>query len=137
MQSLNSTNSYDDIINLPYPTSKNHPPMSLEARAAQFSPFAALTGHSEAIKETARLTDREIHLDEDMLAILNEKLQSILSGNASNQTVNITYFVSDAKKNGGSYEKISGKIKKIDKYNETIILSDNTKILIKNIVEIW
>ena len=73
---------YEDIINLPHPTSSRHPRMSLYDRAAQFSPFAALTGHDEAVKETARLTDKKIELDDDTKAKLNEKLQIIQIGRA-------------------------------------------------------
>ena len=96
-------NSYDDIINLPHPVSKNHPQMPLRDRAAQFAPFAALTGHDAAIKETARLTDERLELSEEVIAQLNEKINIIRNNIGIEQKVSITYFIPDAKKAGGSY----------------------------------
>ena len=93
---------YDDIINLPHPTSKKHPRMSLYARTAQFSPFAALTGHEAAIKETVRQTDAKQVLSEEVIAELNKKLYLIAETIGTQQMVEITYFVPDAKKDGGS-----------------------------------
>ena len=91
-------NSYDDIINLPHPVSKNHPQMPLRDRAAQFAPFAALTGHDAAIKETARLTDERLELSEEVIAQLNEKINIIRNNIGIEQNVSITYFIPDAKK---------------------------------------
>lgn len=91
-------NSYDDIINLPHPVSKNHPQMPLRDRAAQFAPFAALTGHDAAIKETARLTDERLELSEEAIAQLNEKINIIRNNIGIEQKVSITYFIPDAKK---------------------------------------
>ena len=91
-------NSYDDIINLPHPVSKNHPQMPLRDRAAQFAPFAALTGHDAAIKETARLTDERLELSEEAIAQLNEKINIIRNNIGIEQNVSITYFIPDAKK---------------------------------------
>ena len=104
---------YEDIINLPHQTSKRHPRMSLYDRAAQFSPFAALTGHEETAKETARLTDQKLELSDDTL----EKLSCIADMIATHPDVTITYFVPDSKKTGGTYDTYSGKVKKIDEYN--------------------
>lgn len=84
-------NSYDDIINLPHPVSKNHPQMPLRDRAAQFAPFAALTGHDAAIKETARLTDERLELSEEVIAQLNEKINIIRNNIGIEQNVSITY----------------------------------------------
>lgn len=84
------THKYDDIINLPNPTSKNHPRMSLYARAAQFSPFAALTGHEAAIRETARRTDEKEILSDEVIAGLNEKLRIIAENIEKGQIVTIT-----------------------------------------------
>ena len=95
-------NSYDDIINLPHPVSKNHPQMPLRDRAAQFAPFAALTGHDAAIKETARLTDERLELREEVIAQLNEKINIIRNNIGIEQNVSITYFIPDEKKAGGS-----------------------------------
>ena len=96
-------NSYDDIINLPHPVSKNHPQMPLRDRAAQFAPFAALTGHDAAIKETARLTDERLELSEEAIAQLNERINIIRNNIGIEQKISITYFIPDEKKAGGSY----------------------------------
>ena len=93
---------YGDIINLPHPTSLNHPRMSLHDRAAQFSPFAALTGHHTAIAETGRLTDQRIELDESEIARVDAALQHLQELLPERPTVSITYFVPDERKSGGS-----------------------------------
>lgn len=131
-----NTHHYDDIINLPHHKSKTRPHMSLEDRAAQFSPFAALTGHDAAIEETARLTDRKIELDEDAKARLNEKLQYIVENLGTDMEVVITYFVPDERKSGGEYVTKRGTVKKIDPYRNIIIMTDKEEIDIENIVEI-
>lgn len=125
---------YDDIINLPHPTSVNHPRMSLYDRAAQFSPFAALTGHDAAIKETARLTEQKIELSEDMISRLNEKLQ-IVADHLETE-VTITYFVPDERKSGGAYVSHTGMVRRIDDYEHTLIMTDKTVIPIEQICEI-
>ena len=131
----NISHKYDDIINLPHHVSKKHPQMSLHDRAAQFSPFAALTGHNAAINETARLTDEKQILSEDVIAKLNEQLNLIKENIGTNQTVTITYFVPDDKKSGGAYISHTGVVKKIDEYNHTVILTDKTVIPIEQISE--
>ena len=131
----NISHKYDDIINLPHHVSKKHPQMSLHDRAAQFSPFAALTGHKAAINETARLTDEKQILSEDVIAKLNEQLNLIKETIGTNQTVTITYFVPDDKKSGGAYISHTGVVKKIDEYNHTVILTDKTVIPIEQISE--
>ncbi len=133
---MNTTNKYDDIINLPHYISKKHPQMSIEARAAQFAPFAALTGHSDAIRETARLTDERIEIDEDLKVIIDSKLQMIQKKISLKPKVSITYFVPDEKKKGGEYVTVVGNVKKIDKYNQTIVFTDNVIIPINEIIEI-
>lgn len=129
-------NSYDDIINLPHPVSKNHPQMPLQDRAAQFAPFAALTGHEAAIKETARLTEERWELSEEAIAQLNEKINIIRNNIGIEQKVSITYFIPDAKKAGGAYVTCSGIVKKIDEYEHTIIMTDQTVIPIEQISDI-
>ena len=129
-------NSYDDIINLPHPVSKNHPQMPFRDRAAQFAPFAALTGHDAAIKETARLTDERLELSEEVIAQLNEKINIIRNNIGIEQNVSITYFIRDAKKNGGSYVMCSGVVKKVDEYERAIIMTDQTVIPIEQISDI-
>lgn len=131
----NISHKYDDIINLPHHVSKKHPQMSLHDRAAQFSPFAALTGHKAAINETARLTDEKQILSEDVIAKLNEQLNLIKENIGTNQTVTITYFVPDDRKSGGAYISHTGVVKKIDEYNHTVILTDKTVIPIEQISE--
>ena len=132
----NISHKYDDIINLPHHVSKKHPQMSLHDRAAQFSPFAALTGHKAAINEAARLTDKKQILSEDVIAKLNEQLNLIKENIGTNQTVTITYFVPDDKKSGGAYISHIGVVKKIDEYNHTVVLTDKTVIPIEQISEI-
>lgn len=127
--------NYDDIINLKRPISK-HPKMSLYQRPAQFAPFAALTGYEGQVKETARLTDRRIELDEEMKLILDLKIQVIKEMLSDNPEVEITYFIPDTKKDGGKYETIINNVKKIDSYNEHIIMQNNLKIEIKEIINI-
>ena len=127
--------NYDDIINLKRPISK-HPKMSLYQRSAQFAPFAALTGYEGQVKETARLTDRRIELDEEMKLILDLKIQVIKEMLSDNPEVEITYFIPDTRKDGGKYVTIINNVKKIDSYNEHIIMQNNLKIEIKEIINI-
>ncbi len=127
---------YSDIINLPHHTSRTRNKMSIDKRAAQFAPFAALKGHKEAIIETERLTDKKIELDESEKIILNNKLLIIKNNLSKNPNVTITYFIKDNKKSGGRYVSITDSIKKIDIYNKLIITSNNTKINIYDIINI-
>jgi len=128
--------NYNDIINLPHYEPIKHKRMSKEARSAQFAPFAALTGYDDAVKETARLTDKKIELDEDEKQILNDKLQYILENNYLEPTILFTYFIKDNKKTGGKYIEKEGIIKKIDNIKGYIILKDRTKIKIDDIINI-
>ena len=128
--------NYDDIINLPHYVSKKHPQMSIEARSAQFAPFSALTGYDEAIKETARLTDKRIEIDDGLKIILNNKLQYILKNLKLKPEIIFTYFVYDDKKIGGKYVEKIGVVKKIDMVEQYVILIDKTKIPILEIINI-
>ena len=119
---------YDDIIHLPHPVSRNHPQMSLANRAAQFSPFAALTGHDDAIQETARLTAEFLELEEDRKAQLDEQLRLIMENLAQKPEVEITYYQPDERKSGGAYVTVQGKVKKVDEYNRRILLTDGTAL---------
>lgn len=130
------TEKYDDIINLPHHVSKKHPPMKAIDRAAQFSPFAALTGHDAAVKETARLTDKRVELDEYMKDYLSRKLQIIEDRLEDNPEIEITYFQPDQKKKGGSYVTYTGTVKKIDQFERAIIMTDGTVIPIDEIISI-
>lgn len=131
-----SSKEYADIINLPHPESKKHKRMSMHDRAAQFSPFAALTGHDAAIKETARLTDSFMDLDETMKASLDDKLVLILEKLNEKPPVTITYFVKDERKAGGSYEVAEGWIRKVDFYERVIVMGDRSRILLDHVVDI-
>ena len=127
---------YKKIINRKHHISVNRPQMSLLDRAAQFSPFAALTGYDDAVEETARLTDTRLELSEDMKTVLNEKMQMILDNADSEPVVTITYFVPDKKKSGGAYVDITGIVKEIDEYERCIVMTDKRKIPIEQIREI-
>lgn len=133
---INDENRYDDIINLPRHELKTRPPMSRSNRAAQFSPFAALTGYDEAVKETARLTDKRVDLDETVKARLDEKLRLIQEQLSSEPEITVTYFQPDEKKAGGSYVTISGIVKKIDYYERAVVMKDRTRIEIDEIADI-
>lgn len=128
--------SYQDIIDLPYQKSTRHPYMARIDRAAQFAPFAALTGHKEAIKETARITEEKRILDENKKFILNNNLQTIISKIDQQPLIKVVYFQEDKTKQGGQYLTIINQIKKVDEYNRVIILVDSSKIKIDDIYEI-
>jgi hypothetical protein len=130
------TGEYDDIINLPRHVSKTRPQMPLIDRAAQFSPFAALTGHDSAIQETARLTDDRVELDEYIKNALNDKLQVLINWLEGKPAVKIRYFKPDENKEGGYYITANGTIKKIDEYEQIIIMDDGTVIPIDEIISI-
>lgn len=127
---------YDDIINLPHHISKKHKKMSIESRAAQFAPFAALTGFSDEIEETARITEEEIEINEELKTEINKKLQKIKENIKKQPQIICTYFVPDEKKLGGEYKKIIGNVKKIDEFNKILILVTGEEIPIKNLTEI-
>ncbi|MBQ4584507.1 MAG: hypothetical protein IJA94_06435 [Bacilli bacterium] len=126
---------YDDIINLNRPISK-HKHQSIDSRAAQFAPFAALTGYESAIKETARLTDEKIEVNDELREILNNKLNFLNNHIKEKNEVTIFHFIKDDKKNGGKYVSKKGIIKRIDPVNETIKFEDNTIITMNDIIDI-
>ena len=111
---------YDDIIQLPHPTSAKHPRMPLADRAAQFSPFAALSGHSAALAETARLTDRQIELSDDDKAVLDQKQRILLEHIKEHPEIMVTWFQPDEKKDGGSYTAVEGCVRKIDENTKSL-----------------
>lgn len=127
---------YQDIINLSHHISKKHPQMSVSDRAAQFAPFAALTGYEAVIKETARRTDSRIEMDEYSQAELEGVLGVIKEQTAAQPWITVTYFVPDRKKEGGAYVTISGRVKKIDEYKQKLILMDETEIWLYEIISI-
>ena len=125
---------YEDILDLPYPRPSKRAKMSMVERAAQFAPFAALTGFDSAIAETARLTGQRAELDESEKARLDEVLCS-LSG-ASCRKVTVTHFVSDLRKDGGQYVTTTACIKKIDECNRRLVLTDGQSIPLDNILDL-
>lgn len=128
-----SSSQYDDIIGLPHPVSKRHPQMAAIDRAAQFSPFAALTGYDAAVKETARLTNERLELDEYEIAALNDKLQIISERLSERPEVSVTYFRPDAKKAGGAYVTATGVAKKLLIHERVVVMDDGAKIPIEEI----
>ena len=128
--------NYEDIINLPHHTSKKHPRMSLEARSAQFAPFAALTGYDEVLIETARLTNERIEIDETIKVIIDSKLQIIKEHIKEMPLITFMYFVPDLKKDGGKYVTVTGNVKKIDEYRNVLVLENRTEISINEIIDI-
>ncbi len=130
------TSSYDDIINLPHHVSETHSQMPAADRAAQFAPFAALTGYDAAVKETARLTDKRLELDESAKEALNERLRIIAAYLKDRPEVSVTYFQPDAKKDGGSYVTAVGTVKKIGEYERVVAMADGTVIPIDEIFSI-
>ena len=128
--------NYEDIINLPHHTSKKHPRMSLEARSAQFAPFAALTGYDEVLIETARLTNERIEIDETIKVIIDTKLQIIKEHIKEMPLITFMYFVPDTKKDGGKYVTITGNVKKIEEYRNVLVLDNKIEIPIDEIIDI-
>lgn len=136
MSEKNLFMDYFDIISRQHPTSKKHTRMSNKNRAAQFAPFAALTGYEESIEETARLTDSRIELGEDEIKEINAKLNFIQEHIKERPKVTITYFQPDEKKDGGKYTVATGKVRRIDEFNRIIIFEDMMEIAIDEITEI-
>ena len=127
---------YQDMLYLPHPVSQKHAAMPRRDRAAQFSPFAALTGHSAAIAETGRLTDQRAELDEYEMARVDAELQRLQELLPGRPTASITYFVPDERKNGGSYQTVTGSVKRIDAVNGVIQMADRQCIPIADVFSI-
>ena len=131
---LNNTHKYDDIIDLPRPVSSRRARMSNYDRAAQFSPFAALTGFDAAIEETARLTDQRIELDEEEKRQLNGVLQELRCRLPEQPEIIVTYFTYDERKAGGAYVTVQGRVRKIDGYSSGLLLTDGRVIPIRETI---
>ena len=131
-----SNHRYDSIKKLPHHQSATRPHMSLNDRAAQFSPFAALTGYEDAVAEAARLTDTKIELDEYAKGAINERLNAIQDTLDEQPEVSITYYLPDKKKSGGVYVTVTGCVKKVDEYEHIVVMRDGTNVPIDDISEI-
>lgn len=129
-------NDYSDIIDHPHYVSKTRPQMSELERAAQFSPFAALTGYDAAISETGRLTDEKIELGEETKALLDMKQQYLLDMISDQPEITVTYFIPDTKKSGGAYASVTGNLKRIDEYERLMLLTTGEKIPLDDIMDI-
>ena len=130
------TGPYDDIIDRPRPVSKKHPPMPMTKRAAQFLPFAALTGFEGEIEEAARLTEPALELEEDALAALDEQLALLRQRLPERPEITVTRFVPDEKKAGGRFETLTGCVRRLDEAHRLLILTDGAKIDMDTIVEL-
>ena len=129
-------NRYNEIINLPHHVSKTRPQMPMSDRAAQFAPFAALTGYDSAIKETGRLTDDKIEMDEEAQNILNMKFQILVDSLDDEPEVTFTYFKPDERKAGGAYLEVIGTVKKVDDFERLIVMQNGTKMPMDDILNI-
>lgn len=129
-------NDYSDILDHPHYVSKTRPQMSELERAAQFSPFAALTGYDAAISETGRLTDEKIELGEETKALLDMKQQYLLDMISDQPEITVTYFIPDTKKSGGAYVSVTGNLKRIDEYERLMLLTTGEKIPLDDIMDI-
>ena len=129
------THPYNDIMHLPHHVSTTRARMPGIDRAAQFAPFAALTGYDTVIQETGRLTDRRIELTEDSRTALDRKQQLLLDNMADRPEVSVTYFVPDERKAGGAYVTVTGRVKKVDDYQRLLLLTDGTKIPLDEILD--
>lgn len=133
---MSEVNNYDDIINLPHHVSTVRAHMSLHDRAAQFLPFAALTGYEDAIRETGRITQEQITLSESEIEGLNERLHILSEEAGSHPKICVTYFVPDEKKDGGAYETAEGYVKRIDEYRRILIMEDGRQIPMEDMIEL-
>ena len=127
--------NYEDIIHLPHHVSKTRPPMSMADRAAQFSPFAALTGYDDAILETGRLTDEKLEAGEERLAVLNTQFRILMDHLADHPEVSVTYFVPDDRKSGGAYVTVKGRVKKVNDFDRFLVLQDGLRIPMDDVAE--
>ncbi len=130
------TGPYEDIIHLSRPVSKKHPPMPMAKRAAQFLPFAALTGFEAEIAEAARLTESAPELGEDALTALDEQLSRLRACLLEQPEITVTCFLPDERKAGGRYETLTGRVRRLDEANRTLILADGTRIDLDTVVEL-
>ena len=131
-----NSSRYEDMLELPHHISRERPQMAMEERAAQFSPFAALTGYGDAIRETGRLTERQLELEPDVKDRLNEKLRLLMELPSPRPEVSIVYFLPDEKKEGGSYVSVRGRVKKVDENSRQIVMENGGRIPLKAVMEL-
>lgn len=129
-------NPYEDILHLPHPVSKKRQRMSLHDRAAQFSPFAALTGYEAVIAETGRITDRDFELAEDGTRMLDDALRALEARLEEHPEVSVTWFVPDDRKSGGAYRTVAGCVRNLDRMRKMLLMEDGTQIPFGRILEI-
>lgn len=127
---------YEDIIDLPHPTSTRHPRMPMASRAAQFSPFAALTGYGDAVQEASRFTGRKAELTEEEKSLLDAKLRLLAARSGDGTEAHFTYFRPDGRKEGGAYLTVTGSVGKIDSQDREVVLTDGRRIPVDDILEI-
>ena len=127
---------YSKLKNITRPQYPDLPPMPIEDRAAQFSPFAAVVGYDDAVEETARLTDSMVELSEDEIVLLNGALTRLRETFGDKPQIKVTYFVPDAKKDGGAYVSKAGIIKRIDDYESALIFTDGEKVAVSSIIKV-
>lgn len=130
------TNPYCDIMDLPHPEPKKRSRMSLIDRAAQFSPFAALTGYDAVIRESGRLTQQELELASDGMALLDEKLKALASHLEEQPQISVCCFVPDDRKAGGAYVTMTGRVKRLDPQNQQMVLEDGTVVSFRRILDL-
>lgn len=128
---------YSDILNLEHPVSKRHPPLSAKSRAAQFLPFAALTGYESLIEETGRLTEQRRELDESVKVELDQRLRELFYRYGSSAPVCITYFQPDDWKEGGACIQAEGRIRRLDETGRRILMEDGSEIPMDQVVDIY
>ena len=133
---MHTNSKYDSIMNLPHHVSKTRPQMPMSDRAAQFAPFAALTGYDSAIRETGRLTDEMIELGVEALSALDMKYQLLMDALDDEPEVTITYFQPDERKAGGKYITATGAVKKVDDFERRITMQDGSKIPMDDVLSI-
>ena len=127
---------YLKLKNITRPQYPDLPPMSIEDRAAQFSPFAAVVGYDDAVEETARYTDSMVELSEDEISLLNDSLTKLRETIDEKPQIRVTYFVPDAKKDGGEYVSKNGIVKRIDEYENVLIFTDGDKVAVSSVIKV-
>lgn len=133
---MDNEHKYDDIIELPHHVSKKHPPLSRVSYAAQFSPFAALTGYDRIVAEAARTTDERIELGEAEASVLSLKLRITAEHEKELPVVTLTYFKEDGRKKGGAYIEKTGAVKRVDEIGRVVIFTDGTRIPTDDVTDI-